>query len=251
VAIKDNLIACYKMEEAGGANNAVDAHVNGKTLTQHGSPGSAAGKNGNCRTFVTASNQYFSRVGTDTDFQTGAVDWTISLWASFTNYVSQRPLACKDSLGSNREWTLYIETDDTPDHLQFNVFNGSTRVGQVLVDSSGLATGSTFHHVVARYTASTKELALFVNGTKTTATGTSDPAVNSTAEFEIGSLGAFYMHTGSIDEVAFWRRALSDAEVASLYNGGAGSFYDSWGAVAALPAPPLIVRQAVNRASTY
>jgi hypothetical protein len=46
---------------------------------------------------------------------------------------------------------------------------------------------------------------------------------------QLGTTGAAQNFPGLIDEVGFWRRALTAAELARLYNGGAGLAYEFFG----------------------
>ncbi len=65
------------LNEAAGANNALDLHTNGLTLTQTSSPGSDTGKvYSTARTFDGAFD-YFTR-NSETLLQTGDVDFTIA-----------------------------------------------------------------------------------------------------------------------------------------------------------------------------
>jgi Concanavalin A-like lectin/glucanases superfamily len=68
-------------------------------------------------------------------------------------------------------------------------------------------------------------LAFYVNGSAAgTCTMSSDPAFTSITQYIGGDTGgaAFY---GCIDEVGYWNRVLTAAEIAQLYNGGIGLSY--------------------------
>ena len=72
-----NLVGYWGLDEAAGANNALDKHSNALTLTQTGSPGSAAGKvYAGSRTFD-GSGQQFSRASA-TSLQMGDLDFAIA-----------------------------------------------------------------------------------------------------------------------------------------------------------------------------
>jgi hypothetical protein len=216
-----DLISYWKMDDASG--NALDAHGT-NDLTENGTIGTAAGIIDNARV-IDADNEYFSHAS-NADLQTGDVDFTAQAWVKFTNLVTYRPIVCKDAGGSNREWNLLFDPDQTPDAIAFSVWNGSSNVGSVA--SSESISSDIWYHIVVRFTASSNELAIFVDNTKDTATGGSNPAT-STADFEIGRLVSALGTRATIDEVGFWKRALTDDEVSQLYNGGAGLSYDDFG----------------------
>jgi len=75
------------------------------------------------------------------------------------------------------------------------------------------------------YDASLGNQFVSINGaTATTASGT---FTNSGGDFSIGfdTSGGLAKYNGVIDEVGFWTRALSQPEIQSLYNSGAGITY--------------------------
>ena len=116
------LIAYYKLDEAGGANDALDAHTGGLTFTQVNAPGSDAGKIGTARTFAAASAQYFSRAD-DSNFSTGDVDFTISAWVYLANVTANHGIFGKWGGFGSREYGLfYNDTDHVPnDRFSFLV----------------------------------------------------------------------------------------------------------------------------------
>ena len=84
---------------------------------------------------------------------------------------------------------------------------------------------STWYHIVIVYDST--NLKLYVNGTQSG----SDVAVTTDVRYDTGtnhigcsdSYSDFY--DGKVDEFGIWSRALSDAEITELYNGGAGFQY--------------------------
>jgi len=93
---------------------------------------------------------------------------------------------------------------------------------------SGVATDTAWHHFVGTYNkdAGSNQLKIYVDGIyKNAATLSSSVAYNA----KIWGLGDDTFGSGTwpglIDEVGIWNRALTQAEVTALYNGGAGLTY--------------------------
>lgn len=109
--------------------------------------------------------------------------------------------------------------------INFGISDDGSTV-TALVTSGTIATGS-WHHVFARFTAST-EIAVFINGSKeTNVTSIPAAAFGGTAEFQIGKRDDSnnpYRMNGRIDEPMFIDAAVDDAGVAALYAGGPGLF---------------------------
>ena len=81
----------------------------------------------------------------------------------------------------------------------------------------------TFHHVVG--TADGSTIRIYIDGSFKQANNT-DLGEVSLIDMAIGSVGDALAQSGTqIDEVGVWNRALSQAEITSLYNAGAGKTY--------------------------
>ena len=89
-----NLAAYWGLDEAGGANNALDKHTNALTLTQVASPGSASGiVYARARAFD-GINNYFYRAS-ETLLQSGDIDFAIAAWVFLTSSGVKKSIACK------------------------------------------------------------------------------------------------------------------------------------------------------------
>jgi len=111
--------------------------------------------------------------------------------------------------------------------------SGQASGGVVCAVTSITPTTSTWYHVVLRSDPATSTIKLNVNaGTPTTATwsGSIDATPTPFGIFE--DFNGDHMPSQNtngknefVDELGVWQRLLTDAEVTSLYNGGAGKFY--------------------------
>ena len=217
MSLSTSLVWGYKLDEASG--NALDA-VGSLDLTDNGSVGSTTGKISNARV-LDGSDDRFNRAS-NSAFQFGDIDWTISGWfypTSFS-YSIRGTLVAKTDTISSAEYEIYVTTGAKV----VVQFNGT-------VTSSNSATLNAWNFFVARYDSVNNTLNIYLNGTHTQATGMSFSPTDST-DFWIGgetSSGSPYLlFIGNIDEVWGWKRLLSDDECDDLYNDFNGLANSDW-----------------------
>lgn len=220
----NNLIAYWPLNEAGGANNALDLHTNGLTLTQNSSPGSDTGKvYAAARTFD-GSADYFSR-NSEAILQTGDVDWTVAAWI-FRTGAGGGMVIGKDAGGSNREYYLYADASVT----EFSIYKSGGVA--MATPSAGGVTADTWSLLIAWHDAVNNVVGMQLNNGTPASAATTGAAVTSTAAFQLGARafgGNFF--PGRIGPVAMWKSAaggggvLSEAQRAAVWAGGAGLGY--------------------------
>jgi len=217
------LVAYWKMDEAAGANNALDAHTNGLTLTQSASPGSAAGKIGTARTFDKASSQYFSRAS-EAALQCGGSSFTIAGWFRWTSIAAATSLVTKDT-NTSREYTLDMNAGEA----RFYINGGAG--GYIASSGAGTIAINTWYFIAAWWSAVDQKCRIQLNnGTPAVSVEATTPNSGAT-EFRVGARqypGYPDYHAGYIDELGFWKRLLSDDDRTLLYNGGAGLAYSAF-----------------------
>lgn len=235
MALKDNLVSYWKMEEASG--NRADAHGS-NTLTDNNTVTSGTGKIDTAADFERTNSERLTIADasqTGLDF-TG--DFSASVWVNLEaaldgtlieyNLISKyRPTGNQRSYSFNYTWN-----GGTP-RLQF--VSSTNGAGASVGSANVTLSAATWYHLVFIYTASAGSVEFFVDGSSIgsdTALGTS--IFNGTADFEIGAQNAAFFVDGLIDEVAVWSRVITSDEVAEIYNSGAGKSYDDWD-VAASP----------------
>ncbi len=217
-----NLVAYWGLDEAAGANNALDKHSNGLTLTHANSPGSTAGLVYAGARTLSGANQYFNRAS-ETLLQVGDIDATWAAWVYVTNVGALRPIIAKDDT-STREYSVLIETDR---RIRLLIFSGAGSAGRVDFNSVGTVTLNAWSFVVAWHDSVNNLIGISVdNGTPTTAARTTGIYAGA-APFRIGSL-ASNMYIGTIGPVAMWKRVLSSTDITALYAAGAGLAYSAF-----------------------
>lgn len=211
------LVSYWAMENAGAT--VVDL-LNNNPLTATATS-VVAGKSGNCRHFGGNINERLQRSGA-VNFPTTAI--SVSLWVKSTNITNAAGMfTYHTSVGSNsNDFLVYLPFGMEP-HV-----NGASFASGVSV-----ATGQ-WRHVVQTWTSATGATKLYVDGAlvadQPLAPGTSIPGggcivLGQEQDTLCGGFDASQAFDGQLDEVGLWNRVLTATEVAALYNGGAGSFY--------------------------
>ena len=129
--------------------------------------------------------------------------------------------------GGNPNWTLAIPFFSTGGSIRCRA---NLDAGSRTIQSNAGYSADTWYHTVCRVTAATKLFEIFVNNVKQTSnyTATSTTLYANTAALEVGHDATTGYFTGQIDEFFVFNRALTDAEITSIYsfglNGARGAF---------------------------
>lgn len=219
MALTTNLVSYWKLDEASG--NAADS-VGSNTLTNNGTTPYVAAKIGNGISVDGSGSKYLSitdAAQTGLEFGTGA--FTISVWIK------------KAVTGSDMNVVNKIDNATAGNGYSLQVTNSGSKITFGVADTGSNASAqgtitddTNWHHLVGRRTAAGL-LAVFVDGVKTEPGTTFTGSVNGSPAFALGRQADRNINyfNGVIDEAGVWSRALSDAEVASLYNSGNGLAY--------------------------
>jgi hypothetical protein len=239
MALTDGLISYWRLDESSGSR--ADSH-GGNALAENGGVGSAAGKIGSAADFDGA-NDYLSRAD-NADLSTGNIDFTLQAWVQLGSKSAGRAIVSKlNSSGTSSEYTLLYDSAD--DRFEFRITgNGVAWQGTVTANAFGSPSAGTWYLLHAWHDSVNDEIGIAVNaGTPDTASYASG-GTDTASPFNVGSYGggAGDFFDGLIDEVAFWKRVLSGAERAELYNSGSGLAYPfTAGAGPARPRRPRAV----------
>jgi hypothetical protein len=226
LALTDQLVSYYEMEEASG--NATDSHGT-NTLTDTNTVGTGTGKVGNARSFARASQEYFT-IASNSDFAIASINvsFEFSCWVQIgldTFNVKQIITKRTNQLvGTSLEYMLRIDAQ-TP-----KVYWGVDPNSFGSVSSGVTMSSSTWYFLTFGYDDSADQFFITVNaGARTNSAATTNQVVAGSNPFGIGGsavLSDNEIHDGLIDEVGFWKgRVLTSDERTSLYNGGSGLAY--------------------------
>ena len=213
--LSDGLVGYWKMDETSG--NAADSSGVGSTLTNNGTATFSAAKYGNGAE-LDGSTQFFDAADNATLSITGSL--TLSAWIIPDTVTGSHAILGKFDQ-SNESYLLSQEADEIRLYIDSSSNYETTNAANLAVDTT--------YHVAAVYDASSQTVKLYLNGIlqASTTTGTIPSSIGDDAgEFAIGAedtggTAANYFD-GHIDDTRVYNRALSPAEVSSLYYWGPG-----------------------------
>lgn len=213
-----NLVAYWGLDEAAGANNALDKHTGALTLTQTGSPGAAVGQvYDTARTFDGAT-QSFSRThdASVAAFASNAT-WSVAAWIYVPSDTGNKTILSKD--GATRGPAFYRNGLGIRVTLPDIVDVGPPSMSAT-VDAWNLA--------IVTHDATTKTLQISVNGNTFVSTEYAGTPASNTNPLTIGIQNATNFYNGRIGPLSLWSDVLTGNEVAALYNMGAGLTYAAY-----------------------
>jgi hypothetical protein len=213
-----------------------DGSGGGRNLGLVGGAGFANGLFGKALDLHGNSSQYAVRPGNDTIYDLAAGDFSVQVWVDFNTTSAEETLIEKFTGSSGPGWTmtkLRVGDSRGSNSLQFYASPA------IVLNSNPptLATG-VWHQYVVRRSGSTVQILL--DGSVVGNGSASGSIPGTTMPLLVGRRtgGQYFPVDGRIDEVAIWSRALSDGEVAYLYNGGQGNRVISGSGAVTPPAAP-------------
>ncbi len=207
LAFATDAIAYYPFENSGA-----DA-VSGLDLTLVGGPAFGGGLFGQGLALAADSTKYAQRPVDDAQLDF-AGDFTVQVWVKFASTAGQQTLIEKFLGPAGPGWTLEKLADDT---LHFYA------LPTAIMTSAAIGfQANAWNQIVLRRTGDVFEI--LRNGTVVATANGAGPLPDSTLPLLVGRRDGAQLNpvNGTLDEIAVFGRALSNAEIASLYNGGTG-----------------------------
>jgi hypothetical protein len=233
MALTDDLISHWKLEETGAATRA-DSHGS-NTLTATNAPSSGTGKIGNGVDLEFSSSQSLS-VASNASLTTGNIDFAIAAWVNLESKIADEMTVAAKTEAGNGEW--WLDYTDNSDRWRFSVYSaaGFGGAGIVSANNYGSPPTATWAFLFVWHDSVNNTVNIQVDD------GTIDSVAHSagvnslTGNFFIGSDPFANFFDGIIDEVSFWKRIPDADERTWLYNAGAGRSFDEWSSYGASPA---------------
>ena len=233
MALTDNLISFWSLEEASGTR--VDAvTATGNDLTDVNTVTSNPGIVGTAAQFTRANSEQLTRASNSTLALSTDQEFTWNVWV-YLDSTAERLTFVNKYGGAGAETIAYLIEKLAAGNFRTIIGNGTTSVAREAT-TFGAPTTATWYMVTAWKTAATSpanSTSIAINA----GTADSSALTGTVAEatiFRIGSRSGADFMNGRIDQVGFWKRALTSAERTQLYNGGAGL---SYAAMVALSSP--------------
>lgn len=219
MALVDNLVSYWSLEEASGTRN--DSHGTNH-LTDNNTVASATGKVGSAADFEDANSESLSITDNASLSLTG--DMTVAVWINAETISGATNDICgKFKAPSNQISWLLIVRGSTGTISGLVSGDGTSFT---MVDSVTMPWPGTWYFVVFQHDATANQIKIKVNNGSWSTASHSTNIFDGTAQFRIGARDDPSNYwDGLIDECAIWSRCLSDAEVTDLYNSGSGRDY--------------------------
>lgn len=216
MALTTNLEVYLKMDESSGtpADSSSNAFTQGSSGTTYG-----AGKINNGCIFTGATPTYVTlsaSVPTPNDV-------TIACWVKFNNITASKVVWCE---GANGYADIEFDGSVSGALRIFCQTSGTGRTGFSTAGST--VTTGVWYYLVYRYDSATGFVDLWINNVRQihqSMTGTQSWTIARTNWSLGGYNQVFANFSGTMDEFGLWSRALSDAELTTLYNSGNGVQY--------------------------
>ncbi|CAG0926907.1 hypothetical protein TFLX_00255 [Thermoflexales bacterium] len=222
-SLENGLVSYWKLDEATG--NALDV-LGTNPLTATNAPGSTVGMVQGARTF-SGDHQYFS-IPTRPSVEVGDTSFTFTAWVSMTDKANHRNFVGKqiEITETDRDYSLYYDINFDRFIFQVAGPDGVT-LTRAMANSLGSPAANVWYFLAGGYDAARGYVWISVNGDLRETTPFTGNAHVGQAPFMLGAVDNPYYgyHSGWMDEVGFWKRALTSAEVAALYNNGQGLAY--------------------------
>ena len=216
MALIDGILAYWNLNDDGsGGVSLVDSTGNGNTLTNNNGVTLGTGIIGGDAVFNGSDSLQFNT--TPIEPSTAA---SFSFWLNATDSSIEQSLFDQQSSGG---YGILIRTNGNETGYLAIAMNGSS--GPYWYPTSYNPPSNTWVNIVATIDGAFN-LNVYANSNNVLSTniGANNGPWNAIGNF-IGQTGDGNYYNGQIDEVGIWNRALSQAEVTSLYNGGAGLTY--------------------------
>lgn len=193
-----NLQGYWRLEDVN------DSGPNGYNLTNVNTATFVSGIFNNAVNLVKTSTQYLYNAS----FADITGSLTVTAWV-YSNQDGDWQAIVQRGNASSQGWDFFKRGDSNK--LRFYCYGLTTNVE--VTSSSTIKTGG-WHHVVGIYDSANSKLKVFLDGVKTEVTASGSIAAYSGNLQIANNVNYFY---GIIDDVAIFNRALTDAEVLSIY----------------------------------
>jgi hypothetical protein len=205
-------------------DNGSDASGNGKSLTQTGAPAYAAGQFANGFDAPGANGTYLNRTVNDVEFNIGDAykPWAVSFWVDADVLVSTGTILDKSN-GATQTQGWIVQTSASGNVSL--TFLGRNAFG---LGSGALTIAAGMQHVL--FTGDGVIWRGYVDGVELNTDSTFLDMVPNSNPLRIGNRNDNDQpFDGVIDDVAIWNRYITPAEVALIYNAGAGRLLNEYG----------------------
>lgn len=228
--LNTSLVAFWPLNEASGARSEL---VNGYTLTDNNTVGSASGRvYGTAANFVQANAEYLS-VASNADLTIGNNDATVALWVYLDDFSYGYQFCGRSVIGGGLEWLIEYSTAEGRFRVRACSAAGDVNLTSV-TDGGGFGGGNapstgTWYLIVFDHDAAGNTLGIRsnANGFTRYTQAYSFGIWESGADLNIGRPGNYFPTYADavIGPMMMWKRLLTVTEIQEIYNYGRGLTY--------------------------
>lgn len=220
-SLNTDLISYWGLSEAIGGTR-VDSEPTGtpQDLTDVNTVDQTPGVLGNGALFISANSEVLIHADS-ADLSVGNIDFSCTAWVKFTTVATSQDIVSHYlSTGNQRAWAMRYSA--SAGRGQFIV--SADGVSSVSLQNSafGVIATNTWYFFFVSHDSVGNTIKMSIDDTAVVSLAHTTGVKDSTAEFRIGG-NAFptFFVDGIVDEVGFWKKALTPTEVSQLYNAGA------------------------------
>lgn len=219
-SVRDRLVGYWPLDETSGTRSAAWQIASMPFSDDTSEIGSATGKIGNAGEFI-ASEAADLDTADNAAISFGNEDFSIAVWCYINtggNFTDRRIYHKGNGLGASQfSYALRFSNGSTA--WRFALSDGSSATG---VNATGGVSAATWYFVYAEHDATGNTIGISSNGSSITTAAWTTGCWDDSQELVLGYDLAGGYHEGRIDSLMIWRRRLTTAEIAYLYNGGTG-----------------------------
>ncbi len=208
-----NLVSWWALDESSGSR--ADSRGS-NTLSDNNTVGSTTGKISQAANFVASNNEYLSRLS-NSSLQSGDIDFVFGGWFYLNEINLNQNIITKSDTGEI-EYIIYV-TDQN--NLRLLTSNNGTGV-EFVTHGTSLSV-STWYFFLAWHDSVNNTLNVSLNNGTPASTNVYSGVRAGAALFALGDTSQF--PSMRMDEIFYYKQALSSDERAWLYNSGSGRAY--------------------------
>lgn len=220
-SLNSGLIAYWKLEETSGTRVDSEPTVPAHNLTDNNTVTSTTGIISTAALFTSVNNESLSEADS-TDISVADIDFSCVAWVKFTTVAASQDIVSHYSAtGNQRSWVMRYNASTGKG--SFIVSNNGTATVTLEATAFGNLTTATWYMIFVSHDSVNNLLIISINDSTRATVSHTTGVFDSSAAFRIGeNAGGGNPVNGAVDEVGFWKRVLTTAEVTELYNSGAG-----------------------------
>ncbi|TXH18723.1 MAG: LamG domain-containing protein [Hyphomicrobiaceae bacterium] len=222
-SLNTSLVSYWKLDESSGTRYDSEPTGTPQDLTDNSTVDyTSSGLINNAAYFVSTNLEVLT-ISDSSDLSTGDIDFSIAAWVKLKSLSAsgERHIFNKYyGASGRREYALFMTVNE---RLAFRV-SATGSSGVEITDSTfGALTTNTWYFVVAWHDSVNNQIAISINNQTPQTLAHTTGVYNGTQRVGIGMYeGDPYAWDGYIDEVGFWKKALTSNEISELYNSGSG-----------------------------